>query len=250
MIKAFDATKSDAKAVGIVDKALGTLGGLETWAAVKQVRWDTKVMFGEDLRSQYKHAWDRWNGRHRYENLDLASHKKALQYNDDKMRKWGVIFYDLFRGRGFATWGGKEVDSGTRAKMLEIAKKRFGEDTFMVYGIYKLKDPGVELKYDSETGESFGRCKPKCHRIKVTFDSRIGKDTYFFAINTETNMPEFIQKKIASGLLTYSFDKWVTVSGLKVATEFQNMGEKKEIVKVSNVKMGSPDDDLYVRRVR
>ena len=114
----------------------------------------------------------------------------------------------------------------------------------------------MQLKYDSEVPESFGKCKPTCHRIKITFDSRIGKDTYFLAINTKTNMPEILQHEIPltnsdkKGLLTFSFDGWTTVDGLKFATRYQNLGQKEEIYQVSDIKIGSPDDTLYVPPVR
>jgi hypothetical protein len=64
-------------------------------------------------------------------------------------------------------------------------------------------------------------------------------------------MPEFIQKKIDTGLLTYSYENWVTTNGLKFPTKMQNMGNKTEIFEAMNVSASkSVDDELYVVKVR
>ena len=63
----YDPSKNDPKALEVVDKMVTALGGADKWAAVKQIRWDVKVVVKGELKGLYKHSWDLWNARHRFE---------------------------------------------------------------------------------------------------------------------------------------------------------------------------------------
>ena len=41
--------------------------GPGAWSSVKQIKWDQSYMRDGKLAGWFKHSWDRWNGRHRFE---------------------------------------------------------------------------------------------------------------------------------------------------------------------------------------
>ena len=251
--KAFDPTASDAKAVTIVDGAMAKLGGAETWAKVKELRWELKYVFDDEVKFWFKHSWDRWNGRHRLEAADMATYKEAKALGDMGKVKFRMAMYDLFdQGkRGYAEYGGKEVDSATRKKIVDFSRVRWSEDSYQLTALYKLKDPGVKLKHVGELKNvKGGYCEPSCNTVEVTFLDQVGKDTYYLNVNSGTGMPEIWEKKLPEGRVAYHLQSWVDVGGLKFPTKLLNIGQPKEIYLIENVAIGSPDDSRYIRAIR
>ena len=250
---AFDATKSEAKAVTIVDKMLTTLGGHATWDAAKQVRFELKYKNAGQLKGWYKHAWDKWNGRHRFEHVDMATLAQSEKEGDPSLLRSLVVMYNLFdKNSGYAKYGKDELPASEKKKRVGEAYERWREDSYKLAFVYKLKDPGVVLKYDQEVTPIEDRlCKPNCHIIEVTFSDGVGTDKYFVGINSQTNMPELMQKQMGdTGRLGFSLDGWTDVGGLKFATKLENLGVKGEIFEFSNVTIDDPDDTLYIPTVR
>src|SRR5690606_13292428 len=95
---AFDPATSDAKALAAVDETLAAMGGADKWAQVKQLRWEIKYTTDGQLQGWFKHSWDIWNGRHRYEFAppDQLTAPKPV---------FTIAMYDLFdrEGKGFVT---------------------------------------------------------------------------------------------------------------------------------------------------
>jgi hypothetical protein len=111
---------------------------------------------------------------------------------------------------------------------------------------YKLKDPGVVLKHDGEVKNVLEKyCAPSCDLIKITFEPAVGKDTYYISINTATRMPEIIEKTVDGGRLGFALLDWVDVAGMKFPSKLQNLG-MEEVFQIENIKVGEPDDALYI----
>lgn len=249
---AFDPAKSDAKAVQIVDQMVAALGGYDKWVAVKQIRFEFKYTNGGQLQRWFKHSWDKWNGRHRFEQIDMPTLAKAEKEGDPKLIRSLVVMYDLFnRDSGYAAYGGQELSSAEKKQRIGEAYKRWLDDAYRLSFPYKLKDPGVVLKYEEEVTPIEDKiCKPKCHIIKVSFVDGVGTDTYYIGVNAESNMPELMQKKTPAGRLGFAFKDWVDVGGLKFAGKLQNLGVESEIFGFANIQIGEPDDSLYIPAVR
>lgn len=249
---AFDPSGSDPKALAAVDAMVTALGGAETWAGVKQIQWDVQYTMDGTLKSWVRHAWDIWNGRHRCELADMST------YQPPKPPKWSVVMYDLFdwqSGSGHGTYGGKEVGSDQRIKMKKMCHTLWQQQSYQLAMPFKLRDPGVKLALDGQMKEVTTKmstvvCKPACDSVKVTFAPEVGGDTWWVHINTETHLPELVEKKVQGGRLAFALTDWTTVNGLKFVTKFQNAGLPGEVFQLSNIKIGAPNDDLYIPQVR
>lgn len=254
----FDPAGSDAKAVATVDAAIAALGGAEAWAGVKQVRWESRYMMDGELKSWARHAWDIWNGRHRCELADMSTMTAATPENPSPdPPKFSVAMYDLFdhKGKGgHATYGGKEVGSDDRVKIKSNCYLLWRQHSYQLAMPFKLKDPGVKLEdagqlKDVNTKTDTTVCSPSCDSVKITFAPEVGKDTWWIHINSDSKMPELIEKQVEGGRLAYVLSEWTTVNGLKFALKHQNAGLPGEVFLVKGVQIGAPDDGLYIPQV-
>jgi hypothetical protein len=249
---AFNATGSDPKAIAAVDAMVDKLGGSAAWDNAKQITWDQKYSRDGAMGAFFRHSWDRWNGRHRMEQIDMPTLQEAEREGDPSRVKSLVAMYDLFnQGRGYATYGGQELPSDEKKKRIAASYERWKEDSYKLAFLYKLKDPGVVLKYDQEVVPINDKlCKPNCHIIKVSFSDGVGTDTYFVGINSESSLPELMQKQIGEARLGFGYGGWTDVAGLKLPTKLENLGVAGEIFEFTNIEVGSPDDALYIPAVR
>ncbi|HUH01598.1 MAG TPA: hypothetical protein VML75_06355 [Kofleriaceae bacterium] len=255
---AFDATASEPKAIATVDAMTTAVGGAEAWDKVKQISWEHRYTLDGEEKSHVVHAWDMWNGRHRCEMADMSSGKVTVDNPNPGPLSYSVAMYDLFdvdSTSGHATYGGKEVDSGTRRKIKASCNQVFAQDSYQLTMHFKLKDPGVKLESagqmkDVARKDGGTMCAPACDSVKVTFDPAVGKDTWWIHVNTETHMPEFIEKQVQGGRLAFILGDWITVGGLKFPQQLQNAGLTGEIFKISKIQVGDPDDRLYIPEVR
>ena len=250
---AFNPTASDPKAVALVDEMLAKVGGAAQWDKVKQIRWEQRYMRDGKMTAMFRHSWDRWNGRHRFEIVDLASMEKAKSEGgpDAADVQVTVGMYDLYdhQGKGTATVGGQPTDSATRDQIVARAFEAWQSDAYRVAAIYKVKDPGVKLalKGTAPTIKEF--CKPSCEVVEVTFAPEVGKDTWFININSQSKMPEVIGKQLADNKqLAYGLSGWTQVGALKFPTRFENLGAS-EVFEIHNLQIGEPQDDLYIPSV-
>lgn len=256
---AFDPAQSDAKGMQLADELIAKVGGAEAWAAVKQIRWEHKVLFDNELKSWVKHSWDIWNGRERCETIVMSTYLEAQAENKPELIKWNVAMYDLFNhegGKGTALSGGSEVYSADRKMIIQTAYDSWRNHSYQLTMLHKLKDPGVKLTYagqikDVKAQSGKVMCQPACDSLKVSFVPEVGTDTYWIHINTDSKLPDYIERRAkGSSPLAHAIIGWTEVKGLKFPTEFQNAGVPSEIIKIENIQIGSPDDTLYIPQVR
>jgi hypothetical protein len=249
---AFNAAASDAKAVTAVDAMVAKLGGSAAWEGVQQITWDQKYLREGAMNAYFRHSWDRWNGRHRFEEANMESLKKAEAEGKPDEAQWLVAMYDLLDhdGKGSAMFDGNLLPTKERNDIVGKAFIAFQADSYRLAVHYKLKDPGVILKHEGEVKNVLEKyCSPSCDSIKVTFDPAVGKDTFYVNINTETKMPEIVEKVVEGGRLGFALLDWVDVSGLRFPTKLQNLG-MAEVFQIENIKVGKPDDSLYIPPTR
>jgi hypothetical protein len=247
---AFNAAQSDPKAVALADQMLAKLGGAANWDKVKQIKWEQRYSRDGKLGAIFRHAWDRWNGRHRFEQVDLASMEKAQREGRPEEVRSTIAMYELFdrQGKGAATADGQLVDTASRDKLVANAYKAWQADSYRLAAVYKVKDPGVKLSLKGQRPPVKGFCNPNCDVLEVTFAPEVGKDVWFINVNTRTRMPELIEKQMPDGKLGFSMTGWTQAGGLRFPTKFENLGAA-EAFEIRDVQVGEPQDDLYIPAV-
>jgi hypothetical protein len=242
---AFDATKSDPKALATVDAGLTALGGYDKWTAVKELDFDLKYHADGKLQGWFKHKWDRWNGRHRFAMGDAGS----LGGDEDKVA-WIDVRYDLYNDAviPFAMYKGKPIMEEDARKQVPTAKKNLWTNAYLLVLVYKVRDPGVILQDGGETKAVQGAddlCQPSCQSVKVTFDPAVGSDTWQIDYNATTHLPQMVEKILPQGRLAYRIDQWADAGGLKFPAKLTNVGLNTEYYEFLDVGTGEPRDSDF-----
>jgi hypothetical protein len=246
---AFNPASSDAKAVATVDAGMAALGGYASWTKLQELKFELKYMNKNEVKGWFRHAWDRWNGRHDFEMADPAT----LSGPPDKIG-WLDVKYDLFNSDGlpFATYNGKELSHEEARKYREIGRQHLHEDAYLLLIIYKARDPGVHLSDAGEAKNIIGAsdiCEPSCQVVKLTFDPSVGKDTWYVSYNSQTHLPQMIEKEASGGRIGYKLLDWVDAGGLKWPTKLVNVGLPDEVFRFENIVVDEPKESTYVPSV-
>lgn len=233
---------------------IAALGGADKWAQVKQARWEVKYLVGSDLKAWSRHAWDIWNGRHRYEVAKTDTLEAAKAANDMSGVVFLIAMYDLFdrNGKGFVS----DSSNPNRAAMAEDrdrivaeAYNQWKKDSYQLAMFYKLRDPGVKLQYVGERSDLPGVCQSGCLDIKVSFVPEVGADVYHLYLNKETKLPEAVELSMSGGgMLVFAITDWNEVGGIKFPKTLKNLGPDEKFV-IENIQLGEPEDELYVPQV-
>ena len=244
---AFDVSKSDPKAIEIADQVIAASGGEAAWAKAKQIEFSEKIVVDGQEKVNVHHVWDRWNGRHRFEKADPVSKAELM------------VAYEQF---GTASFG--EIDNhgdiprAQVGKMKGEAEKRIGIDAFNLLLPFKLKDPGVTLKFVEERPDPAAPEKLAYDVIKVTFDQGVGitpGDVYYVVVDKANHLIHHIeiveQGKADDQRIGYKFDGYGDFGGLKLSLKRQNIGYAAEQIEFSDVKVSADvAEDLFVPPVR
>ena len=190
---AFDAAKSDPKAVAVVDAGMAAVGGTAPWEALKELHFNVTYRHDTTVVQQNEHWWDRWNGRHYFLAVDVAT----LGGAPDDVKSLAVK-QDLFSDRvPWVAYDGGELPRADGAEAAKRAKAALATDLYYVALVHKLKDPGVILTLDNAEvtmPPEIAACKPSCSSVKVTFEAGVGTDTWFVNFNNESKLPEVLEQ--------------------------------------------------------
>jgi hypothetical protein len=164
--------------------------------------------------------------------------------------------YDLFDhdGKGFATFDGQQVATADRDRIVDGAYKNWLADTYRLFAPYKAKDPGVILALQPPRQPQNGLCTPGCDVVKIGFAPEVGKDTWYLSINTQSHLPEILERDIPasggqqSGRLGFALRDWVSAGPIKVPGKIENLG-MSEVFEISEVNVSEPEDSLYIPSV-
>ena len=237
---AFDRAKSDPKALEIADKVFAAAGGPGNWQNAKQLRWTETVTSDGKPVSDVEQAWDRWNGRH-YGRLKGPEQDIVVAYE---------LYGDF--AIGYAQTGDRRdkkqnFDEESRTKYVGIAKERFNQSTAVLALHLMLFEPGTKLEYIGPAKDEAGN--ENHDELKVTFEEPLRKSLEFrLIIDRGTSLPQRIEVVKAGTLekIGYTYKDWTTVGGLKLAAGRGNLGYSGEVIVVKDIKVGSPDDELYI----
>ncbi len=169
----FDPSQSDPQAVKIADEVMLALGGRDNWMQARYLRFRFVVESrGRDLVDR-RHDWDRWTGRYRLEYTDQGGGHNRVLFNVNT--KQGQAFVDNV-----------PVEGDTLQKILDKAYAIHVNDTYWLLMPYKMKDPGVILKYEG-TAEINGFSHDIVH---LSFDN-VGltpQDVYWVYVDQATRL--------------------------------------------------------------
>lgn len=130
-VNEFDSAASDAKAIQIADEVLEACGGKENWDNTRYLTWR---WLGKRLN-----VWDKWTGE-----IRVAS-------------KISIVIMNLNTRKGSAWKTGSEItDPDELQRALDYGYEAWMNDSYWLFMPFKLKEPGVILKYIGE-GEIEGR---------------------------------------------------------------------------------------------
>ena len=170
---AFDVSQSDPRAISLADLVMQSLGGARVWEGTRYLHFAFAVDKAGKRLAYRTHLWDRYQGRLRYENRG----------KDGKLL---VVLLDLTSRHGSAYREGAKLEDPTAAPLLAEAYEAWINDTYWLLMPYKMKDPGVHLRYAGEET----RGGTTYDRVLLSFDA-VGltpKDRYWAHINRTTHL--------------------------------------------------------------
>ncbi|MCH9646795.1 MAG: hypothetical protein K0U98_01075 [Deltaproteobacteria bacterium] len=201
----------DHRAETLVEKTLQAMGGEEAWDATRFISFS--------FAGFRTHHWDRELNRHRLE----GKKRDGDSY---------VVLLDLETREGSA-WLNGEVAQGTAAEeLLEMAYGAWINDTYWLVMPYKLRDPGVTLKYEDK--EKLGEVT--YDKVRMTFDG-VGLtpgDTYWVYFNPETGLVDhwsYILESYEEGRppTFWTWEGWQRFGKVMLPTEHAQAGSDRKL---------------------
>jgi hypothetical protein len=217
----FDPSKSDEKAIAIVDQVIAAMGGTDRWDKTRFIKFTWAVKKGDARSNVRTHYWDKSLQRSRMEGPS----------SDTKMV---VALVNHVTKEGQATKDGQLLFDADAKKYVDIAYKTLINDSYWLFMPFKLKDPGVRLRYEGELPAG-----PVTYdKILVSFDDGVGltsKDKYWLYVNRDTKMIErwsyiLTGQSANTTPAAWEWTDWTTVGGLKLAMRKTQPGGEVDIV--------------------
>jgi hypothetical protein len=166
---------SEPKAVAIADQVMRSLGGKQAWDDLRGLRWSFGAEVNDTVRSTRRHAWDKHTGWHRVE----GTNRQGQPF---------VLIHNLDTGAGHAWVAGQAVEGDSLARLLDTAKRMWINDTYWMLMPYKMRDPGVTLRYAGEAtvdGATFDKVAMSFENVGVT-----PGDRYWVFVNRKSGRVE------------------------------------------------------------
>jgi len=208
---------ADSRAAAVVDEMMKAMGGTEGWERTRFLRFDWVVERDGKTAAYARHLWDRYEGRYRVEWETRDGKKMAALFNVTS--RDGQVYVD-----------GERARDEDEQKYLDQAYGRFINDSYWLLMPWKLKDPGVHLRYHGEEkmdGQTYDV-------VQVSFES-VGLtpgDNYWAFINRRTHLMErwayFLQdfegKPAMEKATPWDWKDWQMIGSIRLAREKVRVG--------------------------
>lgn len=175
--KSFDPNGSDPQALRVVDDMVRAMGGWSGWQKVKQIRFEYVVDKGGTTLADVLHAWDIYGGRHTME-----------EWYETKLI---VVMQEVPNfAKGYVAVQEVRVASDVADPLLAEGQNRFESDSYPLVAPFKLRDPGVHVRYQGVT--SIDDVADPVELIAVTFDPGTGdtpEDHFWYYVSRVTHLP-------------------------------------------------------------
>lgn len=186
----------DTKAEELADRVMARMGGQESWDNARFVTWK---FFGKRL-----HHWDRWTGDIRIQ-------------TDDRL-----VLMNIKTKEGIAVEKGKRLTGKKLTKALDQGWKQWINDSYWMFMPYKLRDPGVVLKYLGKGKLEDGRA---AEEVEMTFSPENGvtpDNKYIVRVAEDTGLIEewsfFKKKQKVKPGFTMPWSNWKPFGEIWLAT--------------------------------
>ncbi len=161
----------------LAEEVVQAVGGLEAW---NDQSWNLSFDFVVERdgveAARFSHIWNRKSGTY------------IISGRNREGRSWTVTFSDIHTKAGRATVDGASVRDSVLQTMVEMGYNRFINDTYWLLMPFKLLDPGVNHRYDSDTtldGKTYQLLQLSFNSVGLT-----PMDRYWLYINPETKLVE------------------------------------------------------------
>jgi hypothetical protein len=210
---------TDARAIAVADQVMDALGGKAAWDATRFLRFDFAVEAGGAARPPRKHWWDKQTGRYRVEG--------RTKEGDDY-----IVLMNVNTKQGSAYVKGVQAQGEEEKKFLDRGYGAWTNDTYWLLMPYKLRDPGVVLRYD---GQDKGQDKT-WDKLALSFEG-VGltpKDRYWVYVDAGSHLVdrwEFIlQDQKPEGPPTrFEWSGWKKFGPIMLAADRMNEKDKTRI---------------------
>ena len=202
---------SDTRAVEIADRVMAALGGKERWDRLRVLRWTFEVSVNDTLRPARRHSWDKHTGWHRVDGTSAAG--QAYCYIEN-----------LHDSTGMAWVNGQRIEGDSLRKLMRRAHAVWINDSYWFLMPYKLRDPGVTLKYDGEVKDSTGAVHD---RLALSFEN-VGMtpgDRYWVYVDRARHRVERWEHLLQDAQpppVPWSWEGWEENGGLWFPTAHRN----------------------------
>lgn len=239
--RGFDISKSDARAIQIVDEMWEAMGGKDNWDQARYLSYHWIVEREGTSLVDHRHDWDRYTNRYRLEGTNRQGEHFVALFNTQTRE--GDVYLE----------GTKLPEDTTKTKMLEGAYSSFINDSYWLIMPYKLNDPGVILTYEGER-EGEGTVYDV---IKVTFEN-VGLtpgDTYWAFIDKTDRLMhkwEYVLQSYPADRKpsASSWKDWQTFGGIKLAMNKEFEGRPIRIYFKQVVVSPSVDEEIFQSTAR
>ena len=224
---------SDTRATAVADRVMDALGGKEAWDRTRFLRFG----FGSERNGKFMgrtHTWDKWTGRYRVE----GETREGARF---------LTLMNLNTREGSAWLGGKKVEGEALKKELERGYGMWVNDTYWLLMPYKMRDPGVTLKY---SGEERGGDGAMYDKVQLRFDN-VGltpKDTYWVWVNRNTGMVDrwdYVLKGESVPPTTWQWSGWKKYGGIMLSGERTNAKEGGKLMLPDIAVLESVPDSVF-----
>jgi hypothetical protein len=198
-----DSSTPDRRAIDVADRVMGALGGHEAWNSLVGLRWTFESAVNDTVRPGRRHAWNKHSGWHRVEGVNRQGQKY-------------VIIHKVGDPAGGMAWmDGSRIEGDSLAKLVTRAQSLWTNDTYWMLMPYKLRDPGVTLRYEGEHNHDG---KPS-DRIALSFE-HVGEtpgDHYWVDVDRGTHRVEqweYILQGDPPPPMSWTWEGWEKHDGL------------------------------------
>ncbi len=204
---------SDPRAVEIADQVMAALGGRERWDRLRVLRWTFEVAVNDTMRPARRHSWDKHTGWHRVDGATAAGQPFCYIEN-------------LNDSTGMAWVNGNPIEGDSLKKLMRRARGQWINDSYWFLMPYKLRDPGVTLKYDGELKDSTGAVYD---RLAMSFEN-VGMtpgDRYWVHVNRANHRVERWEHLLQGAQLppvAWTWEAWEAHEGLWFPTAHRRPG--------------------------
>ena len=217
----------------VARRAIDALAGAE-WARARYFAFTFNVMAGGRSVSQYRQRWDRQTGDYRVSGRDPRGDQVEVIMNVNTMK-------------GRAWRDGALVEDP--AELLDLAFKRFVNDTYWLLMPLKTMDSGVNREY---VGERTDSCGTMWDVVKLTFGSGAAQDQSWMWVNRDTGLVDEWDTKPALSrpedpALRVYFHDYRRAGGLLISTR-REIRDKNQEIRLDDVAIaGEVPKDAFVK---